>query len=353
MSKDDNFQEIYIKIKDFIDTLKTSIDKKNTRLIEIKVLLQNEIWNENFHSLLKEETFLKNNVQKYDKYKESYNFIKECIENTYSINDLKSEIQNLYENLNTFIIENNFNEEDKNNCFMEIQTGTGGDDSEDLSSLLLKMYLKWGEKYNYKIYIIDINYSDHGIKSALLQIEGENAYGFLKYETGIHRFVRYSPFNSLNKRQTSFIAVYIYTIEENIPLTIDEKDLQYSFFKASGAGGQHVNKTESAVRIKHIPTGVIVQCQNERSQNMNKNMALKFLKIKLQKLQDLEKEKNNNYSSKQNISWGQQIRSYIFNPYKLIKDLRSGYETQNIDEFMNGNLLEKCLYYNLLFLKKD
>jgi peptide chain release factor 2 len=353
MNKDYNLQEIYNKTKHSIDILKTSINRKIEKLKEIENFMENKVWKEEFHSLLKEESFLKNHIEKYNNYLEEYNFIKECIENNYILEDLKEEIGNLYEHLNKFIIESNFKEEDKNNCFMEIQAGAGGDDTEDLCSYILKMYLKWSEKYNYQTSIIDINYSDHGIKSALLQIEGINAYGFLKHETGIHRFVRYSPFNALNKRQTSFIAVYVYTIEENIPLVIEEKHLEYSFFKSSGAGGQHVNKTESAVRIKHIPTGVIVQCQNERSQNMNKNMALKFLKIKLQKLQDIEKEKNSNYSSKQNISWGQQIRSYIFNPYKLIKDLRSGYETQNVDEFMNGNLLEKCLYYNLIFFNKN
>ena len=194
---------------------------------------------------------------------------------------------------------------------------------------------------------------ENGIKSALLKIVGINSFGLLKGETGIHRFVRHSPFNALNKRQTSFIAVYVYPEEEEEVIKIEEKDLEYSFYKASGAGGQHVNKTESAVRIKHLPTGIIVNCQNERSQFMNKSMALKFLKIKLIKLKSTQQQEQNNLVEKQIIGWGNQIRSYVLNPYKLVKDLRTGYETQNIDDFLNGTLLQDCLYKNLFHLSES
>ena len=264
--------------------------------------------------------------------------------------NIKIEMKQLYVDLENYFFHMNFTEEDRGNCFMEIQSGTGGADTEDLAHLLLKMYMKWGEKHFHKISLVDLWPSDNGIKSALLKIDGINSFGLLKGETGIHRFVRHSPFNSLNKRQTSFIAVYVYPEEESQTIKIEEKDLEYSFYKASGAGGQHVNKTESAVRIKHLPTGIIVNCQNERSQFMNKSMALKFLKIKLIRWQMIQQQKQNNLVEKKTISWGNQIRSYILNPYKLVKDLRTGYETQNIDDFLNGTLLQDCLYKNLFNL---
>lgn len=341
-------QELLEKGKNILDNLLPLINKKNIRVNELNNII-NKNWETSFNNLLKEKAHLEANINNYNKLKEEYKFMLDLLKE-FTKEDLEEDIISIYDKIYDFMIESKFSLEDKNNCFMEIQAGTGGDDGEDLTNILFKMYEKWSCKNNYKFQIIYINYSDHGIKNALVKIEGINAYGLLKYETGIHRFVRHSPFNSLNKRQTSFIGINVYALKEEESIVIHEKDLEYSFYKASGAGGQHVNKTESAVRIKHLPTGTIVNCQNERSQLMNKNMALKFLKIKLEKKVSLEEEENKKNADleKKNISWGNQIRSYVLNPYKLVKDLRSGYETQNIIGFLNGELLMECLYYNLL-----
>jgi peptide chain release factor 2 len=338
--------------KKLLDNLFLDVNNKKQKLEELNLILDKENWQEKFNEILKEKSYLEKNIKNYEELLEEYNFIIDLLNSGFLKEDVENEILLFYKKVHDFMVENKFSLEDESDCFMEIQAGTGGDDGEDLTNMLFKMYEKWSEKNNYIFNIIHVSYSDHGIKGALIKIEGEKAYGFLKHETGIHRFVRHSPFNSLNKRQTSFIGVNIYPFQEEEAILIEEKDLEYSFFRASGAGGQHVNKTDSAVRIKHIPTGIIVSCQNERSQTMNKSVALKFLKVKLKKKALMEKEnlaKNANLDKK-NISWGSQIRSYVLNPYKLVKDLRTGYETTNIMGFLNGDLVMECLYFNLMKL---
>ncbi len=234
------------------------------------------------------------------------------------------------------------NRHDTNNAILEIHPGAGGTESQDWAQMLLRMYLKWADNKGYKVKIIDIlSGEEAGIKSATILLSGLYAYGYLKAEAGIHRLVRISPFDSNKKRHTSFAAVLVYPeIEENIVIKINDEDMRIDTFRASGAGGQHVNKVSSAVRITHIPTGIVVSCQNERSQYKNKETALKILKSRLYDImiQKKEKEMDDIIGDKKDIQWGNQIRSYVLHPYKLIKDHRTGYEIGNVDMVLNGKI---------------
>ena len=258
------------------------------------------------------------------------------------------ELQKLDTELEDFRIENLFSgEADGNDCFIEINTGVGGVDACDFSEMLLNMYIKWCEKKRIKYEIIELNRDDvAGIKSAILKIKTKNAYGLLKNEKGIHRLVRQSPFNSAGKRQTSFTSVDVYPVVDNkINIEINEKDLKIDVCRASGAGGQHINKTDSAVRILHIPTGIVVECQEQRSQHQNKEEAMKMLKSKLYQIELRKKEeaKQQNNLEKGDNGWGSQVRNYVLHPYKLIKDLRTGYETGNTTAMLNGELLDDVI----------
>lgn len=228
------------------------------------------------------------------------------------------------------------------NCFIYIHPGAGGTESCDWANMLLRMYQRWAERSGFEIDIIDLLPGDEaGIKSATLEIKGEYAFGYLKSENGIHRLVRISPFDSNKRRHTSFASVFVYPeIDDSIDVDIKEVDLKVDVYRASGAGGQHVNKTESAVRITHLPTGIVVTCQNERSQHKNRATAMKILRARLyekyrQEKQD-EIEKLN--PEKKDISWGNQIRSYVFQPYCLIKDHRTGVEVGNVQAVMDGDI---------------
>ena len=258
------------------------------------------------------------------------------------------ELQNLDNELENFRIENLFSgEADGNDCFIEINTGVGGVDACDFSEMLLNMYIKWCEKKRIKYEIVELNRDDvAGIKSAILKVKTKNAYGLLKNEKGIHRLVRQSPFNSAGKRQTSFTSVDVYpVVDDKINIEINEKDLKIDVCRASGAGGQHINKTDSAVRILHIPTGIAVECQEQRSQHQNKEEAMKMLKSKLYQIELKKKEeaKQQNNLEKGNNGWGSQLRNYVLHPYKLIKDLRTGYETGNTTAMLNGELLDDVI----------
>ena len=204
------------------------------------------------------------------------------------------------------------------------------------------MYLRWGDKHNYKVKLIEVSAGDvAGIKSATIHFEGEYAFGWLRSETGIHRLVRKSPFNASGKRHTSFSSVFVSPeVDDDIEIDVNPADLRIDTYRASGAGGQHVNKTDSAVRITHMPTGIVAQCQNERSQHKNKNQAMKLLKARLYQLEiDKEKEKQKNLEDqKKDIAWGSQIRSYVFHPYNLVKDHRTKQESGNIQSVMDGDL---------------
>ena len=268
----------------------------------------------------------------------------ECIE----------ELQKLDEKISKLKIECLFSgEADSNDCFIEIHSGAGGTESQDWADMLLRMYMRWAESHKFET---EINYQmdgdEAGIKSVTFLIKGHNAYGWCKHESGIHRLVRISPFDSNARRHTSFASVWVYpVIDDAIEINIQEKDLRIDTYRASGAGGQHVNKTDSAVRITHLPTKIVVQSQNSRSQHRNKADCMKMLKsrlyeLELQKRDDANQERN---SCKLENSWGNQVRSYILHPYQLVKDLRSKYESSKVMNVLDGEL---DLFMSSLLLNK-
>ena len=243
------------------------------------------------------------------------------------------------------------NENDILDSYLEFHAGAGGTESQDWAEMLRRMYMKWASNKGYNIEIISEHRGDEaGIKSSIIKISGDYIYGFLKSESGIHRLVRISPFDSGARRHTSFASVWVYpVINENIDIEISEKDLRIDTYRSSGAGGQHVNTTDSAVRITHIPSKIVVQCQNERSQHKNKETCMKMLKARLYEfeLQKREKESENIENSKSDIGWGHQIRSYVLHPYRMVKDSRTNYESSNPDKVLDGdidNFLENSLY---------
>lgn len=231
---------------------------------------------------------------------------------------------------------------DNANAIVSIHPGAGGTEAQDWGEMLLRMYLRWAEKSGYKTDILDYQAGEEaGIKSVTFMVSGEYAYGKLKAEAGVHRLVRISPFDANKRRHTSFASLYVYPeIEEDIDIQIDEKDLRIDTYRASSAGGQHVNKTDSAVRITHLPTGIVVQCQNERSQIKNKAVAMKVLKSRLYEMKKKEQEEKIDKiaGEKKDIAWGSQIRSYVFQPYQMIKDHRTGHEAGNVNAVMDGDI---------------
>ncbi|MBP1744062.1 MAG: peptide chain release factor 2 [Firmicutes bacterium] len=233
-------------------------------------------------------------------------------------------------------------EYDKNNAILDLHVGVGGTDAQDWTEMLLRMYTRWAEKKGYKVETVDIlPADDYGIKSATLRIQGEYAYGYLKAEKGIHRLVRISPFNANGKRQTSFASVEVLPeLTQSQDISIRPEDLRVDTYRSGGAGGQHVNKTESAIRITHLPTGIVVQCQNQRSQHYNKEEAMKMLKSKLVELKDrAHKERVEDLTGEQkDMGWGSQIRSYTFQPYTMVKDHRTKVENTNVNAVMDGDI---------------
>ena len=243
------------------------------------------------------------------------------------------------------------NETDSLACYIEIHAGAGGTESQDWAEMLRRMYMKWSSSKNFKFQIISEHRGDEaGLKSSTIKIVGEYVFGYLKPESGIHRLVRISPFDSGARRHTSFASVWVYpVVDENIDIEIVEKDLRIDTYRSSGAGGQHVNTTDSAVRITHIPTKIVVQCQNERSQHKNKETCMNMMKARLYnyELKKREDKTKNIEDSKSDIGWGYQIRSYILHPYRLVKDNRTGHESSNPDKILDGEIdefLESSLY---------
>ena len=243
------------------------------------------------------------------------------------------------------------NESDSFDCYIEIHAGAGGTESQDWADMLRRMYLKWSDNKNYKSTLISEHKGDEaGIKSSTIKIEGDYVFGWLKKESGIHRLVRISPFDSGARRHTSFASIWVYpVVDENINIEIQDKDLRIDTYRSSGAGGQHVNTTDSAVRITHLPSKIVVQCQNERSQHKNKETCMNMLRARLYdfEIKKKEKENENIVSSKSEIGWGQQIRSYVLQPYRLVKDNRSNFESSNPDKILDGEIdefLEQSLY---------
>ena len=252
-------------------------------------------------------------------------------------------LEKLETRVDDFELECMFSDEhDENNALLTIHAGAGGTQAQDWVDMLLRMYLRWAEEKNFKTDILDYLPGDEaGVKGVTVLVKGHNAYGYLRSEMGIHRLVRISPFDAGGRRHTSFASVFIFPeLDDSIDIDINEKDLRIDTYRASGAGGQHVNKTSSAVRITHLPTGIVVQCQNERSQHRNKDMAFKMLRARLyEREKELQaKEQKDLHGEKKEIGWGSQIRSYVLQPYRMVKDHRTNCEIGNVDGVLNGKL---------------
>ena len=259
------------------------------------------------------------------------------------LDEVAAKLARMEEDVRKLEVERLFSEpEDAGEAIVEIHAGAGGTEAQDWAEMLLRMYLKWAEREGYKSQIMDtLPGEEAGIKSVTFSVEGEYAYGRLQAEMGIHRLVRISPFDANSRRHTSFAAVFVYpSADETVDINIEETDLKIDTFRSSGAGGQHVNTTDSAVRITHIPTGIVVQCQNERSQHKNKAMALKILRSRLYdlELQKRREDKDSIHKAKKEIAWGSQIRSYVLQPYQMVKDHRTGWETGNVNAVLDGDL---------------
>ena len=299
--------------------------------------------------LVQEAKNLKDTVELYRGLEQGYEDIQIMIEMGYEEND-ESLIPEIEEMLHEFeekleklrmgtLLSGEY---DKCNAILRLNAGAGGTESCDWCSMLYRMYCRWADKMGYKTEVLDFLDGDEaGIKSVTIQINGENAFGYLKSERGVHRLVRISPFNAAGKRQTSFVSCDVMPdIEEDLDVDINQEDLRVDTYRSSGAGGQHINKTSSAVRITHIPTGIVVQCQNERSQFQNKDKAMQMLKAKLYMLKQQENaEKLSDIRGDvKEIGWGNQIRSYVLQPYTMVKDLRTGEETGNVSNVLDGGL---------------
>ena len=308
-------------------------------------------------SIIKEKNILENRLNSFSILKKEYDELNELIKITNEddeklILEINKNINQLIKKVRKKEFESFLSgEADSNSCFLEIHSGAGGVEAQDWAEMIVRMYTRWCEKKKFNFEILEENSGDGaGIKSLTMKIDGDYAYGWLKKESGIHRLVRISPFDSNSRRHTSFASVWIYPIiDEKIEVNINEKDLRIDTYRASGAGGQHVNKTDSAVRITHLPTKIVVQCQNNRSQHRNKATALSMLKARIyeMELQKKESEQQSKNQSKSEIGWGRQIRSYIMHPYKMVKDLRNNTEISNCNSVLDGNIdifLEASLF---------
>lgn len=296
---------------------------------------------------MKEQKSLKNTISSMKDLSSQYEDIETLIEMGYEENDeslvaeVRQELDSFITTLETIRIETLLSDEyDNNNAILKLNAGAGGTESCDWCSMLYRMYTRWAERKGFSVEVLDyLDGDEAGIKSVTFQVNGENAYGYLKSEKGVHRLVRISPFNAQGKRQTSFVSLDVMPdIEDDMEVEIDDDDLRIDTYRSSGAGGQHINKTSSAIRITHLPTGIVVQCQNERSQHMNKDKAMQMLKAKLYMLQqELNAEKLSDIRGEvKEIGWGNQIRSYVMQPYTMVKDHRTNEESGNVDAVMDG-----------------
>lgn len=309
-----------------------------------------KIWNdrEKFQALSKEKVSLEQVVHKINHAEQAVIDLSELFaiareeEDTTTIQEIGKDLENIKITVANLELQRMFSGKmDACSAFLDIQSGSGGTEAQDWAEMMLRMYLRMCEKHNFVVELIECSAGDvAGIKSATLHVQGENAFGWLRTETGVHRLVRKSPFDSGNRRHTSFASVFVYPeVDDDVDIKINPADLRIDTYRASGAGGQHVNRTDSAVRITHLPTNVVVQCQNDRSQHKNKDNALKQLKAKLYELEIQKKneEQRKLEDSKSDIGWGSQIRSYVLDQSR-IKDLRTGVETSNTQAVLDGNL---------------
>ena len=310
-----------------------------------------DFWNdpEVSQNKMKEVKSLKDDVATYAALSTQYDDIETMIEMGYEENDtelipeidqMMKEFVQTYEDIRMKTLLSG--EYDRNNAIVSLHAGAGGTESCDWAAMLYRMYIRWADKKGFSVEVLDsLDGEEAGIKSITFQVNGENAYGYLKSEKGVHRLVRISPFNAAGKRQTSFVSCDVMPdIEEDVDVEIREEDIRIDTFRSSGAGGQHINKTSSAIRITHFPTGIVVQCQNERSQHMNKDKAMQMLKAKLYLLKQEENAAKaaGIRGEVTDIGWGNQIRSYVMQPYTMVKDHRTGVESGNVDAVMDGNI---------------
>jgi len=328
-----------------------AVDEKIERLEEVKLELENpEIWSEpeKAQALGKEKVVLENLCEVFSHSSSILNDAKELLEmaeaenDSKTVNGLVSDLTEIEESIASYEFRRMFSGNmDQNSAYLDIQSGSGGTEAQDWAEMILRMYLRWGDKHNFKVKLMEVSAGEvAGIKSATIHFDGDYAFGWLRSEIGIHRLVRKSPYNANGKRHTSFSSVFVSPeIDDNIEIDINPSDLRIDTYRASGAGGQHVNKTESAVRITHLPTTTVVQCQDGRSQHANKDQAMKQLKSKLYELemQKRNSEKQDVEDLKSDIGWGHQIRSYVLDQSR-IKDLRTGVESSNTQDVLDGNL---------------
>lgn len=304
---------------------------------------------EKTRELLKEKSRLESTVLSFEALEKKLTYIEESVgileeeEGELFFKELKSELVSLKGEVEALeLLKLLSGALDKNSAIVTIHPGAGGTESQDWAQMLMRMYLRWAERRGYKTQVVDLQLGDEaGIKGATMTVEGDYAYGYLSSEAGVHRLVRISPFDANKRRHTSFAAVVVYPeVEDDINIDIREEDIKMDTYRASGAGGQHVNKTSSAVRLTHMPTGIIVACQNERSQHKNKAVAMKILKARIYDLEIKAKEKKMEdlVGDKKGIAWGNQIRSYVLQPYRLAKDHRTGIEAGNVDAVLDGDI---------------
>ncbi len=347
----DELKEQLKPIESNIETIKTYWE--SAKLENLFQELENQVNQEDFWKhpkqaqISKQLQQIRTKKKQYDLVTSSYKEITELIDlfaqDENELQKIAAEIGKLKKAVNTFKIALLLNKpEDSSACFVSINAGAGGTESQDWANILLRMYLRFCERNGFKASIIDYQPADEaGIKSATLYVKANNAYGLLKSEHGIHRLVRISPFDASKRRHTSFAAITVTPERPEIEVELDPNDLRIDTYRASGAGGQHVNKTDSAVRITHLPTNLVVQCQNERSQMQNKETAMKMLYAKLsQKLKEEEEAKRSAGVEKKKIEWGSQIRSYVLHPYKMVKDHRTNQESPQPDVVLDGDIMD-------------
>jgi len=325
------------------DKLKSKLEKLN------QLSISNDLWEdqERAKTILRQKSETEAELSRFEQAESKFSDLKEMLELAESenekdlIKETEDQLQELSSYMQVYQLECFFSgEADQNSCYLEVHSGAGGTEAQDWAQMLMRMYFRWAESHKYGIEILEESAGEEaGIKSATLKITGAKAYGWLKSESGIHRLVRISPFDSNARRHTSFASIWVYpVVDDAITVEINESDLRIDTYRASGAGGQHVNKTDSAVRITHIPTGIVVQCQTDRSQHRNRAIAYDMLKSRLYELELRKREEDKNQDVKNEIGWGHQIRSYVMQPYQMVKDLRTNFEKGNVSAILDGEI---------------